>query len=204
MRKTGPVTQVEINLTDSDQLVSSTDTKGVITSANDVFCRLAGFSKEELIGQAHNLVRHSDMPQAAFSLLWGTIQQGKPWRGIVKNRCENGDHYWVDAYVTPMYEDNKIVGYESVRQKADPAWIKRADEVYTALNNGKNPLPLYKRLVEKHMYLFKAGSLGLLGLLISLVFSGASGLLPGTLILGIALLSPLIFSTQALVDKQLE
>lgn len=203
MRKTGPVTQVEVPLKDDDQLVSSTNPKGVILDANETFCRLAGFTQDELIGQAHNIVRHSDMPQAAFALLWQNIQQGKPWRGIVKNRCKNGDHYWVDAYVTPVYENNQIVAYESVRQKAKPEWIQRAEQVYKNINAGKNPLPAYNRLFEKNLYWIKALGLGLVGFIAALLLGGGHGWLLGLLFIALALSTTQLFSTHRRVNDYL-
>lgn len=141
MRKTGAVTGREVQLTGAQELVSATDSKGVISYANDDFCHIAGFSHEELQGQAHNIVRHPDMPAAAFSQLWKTVKDGKPWMGIVKNRCKNGDHYWVDAYVTPLVENGKVCGYESVRVKPKPEWVARAEFVYQRLNQGQSALP---------------------------------------------------------------
>ena len=203
MRKTGSVTQKEIHLGENDQLVSATTPKGVITEANDDFCRLAGFTREELLGQAHNLVRHPDMPQAAFALLWANIEQGKPWRGIVKNRCKNGDHYWVDAYVTPSYEGGKIVSYESVRQRAKEAWIKRAEQVYKNINNGKKPLPRYATIIEKNLNWIKAAGLGLLGFIAAALFGGDYGVFVGLFILALSFFAQTLFSTHQLVDSGL-
>ena len=179
MRKTGPVTQVEVPLTDDDQLVSATTPKGVITEANETFCRIAGFTRDELIGQAHNIVRHQDMPQAAFQLLWDNIDAGRPWRGIVKNRCKNGDHYWVDAYVTPSYENNTIVSHESVRQKPERAWVERAEQVYTNLNAGKPPLPWYPRVIESNLHWLRPAAVALIGLLAASWFTPQWGWLVG-------------------------
>lgn len=204
MRKTGPVTQVEVPLTDDDQLVSSTNPKGVISEANADFCRLAGFTQEELVGQAHNIVRHSDMPPAAFGLLWDTIQQGKPWRGIVKNRCKNGDHYWVDAYVTPAFDERgNIVSYESVRQKPARECVERAEQVYANLNAGKNPLPWYARTIEKRLYWIKGGALGLAGFIPAALLGGSLGWFIGLLFIVLALYSTQMFSSHKRVDEYL-
>ena len=86
------------------RLISTTDLKGNITYANQEFCDVAGYSQEELLGQPHNIVRHPDLPAAAFADLWQNLNQDKPWIGMVKNRCKNGDYYWVDAYATPILE----------------------------------------------------------------------------------------------------
>jgi aerotaxis receptor len=87
----------EVKLDKSIMIVSETDTKGNIIYANKDFCKIAGYSKDELIGKPHNLVRHKDMPKAAFKDLWETINKGETWNGIVKNKCKNGDYYWVNA-----------------------------------------------------------------------------------------------------------
>ncbi len=139
MRNNGPVTGREVRLSNSDELVSSTNTRGDIQFCNEAFCRIAGFSREELLNQPHNIVRHPDMPPAAFGMLWTAIKSGKPWMGMVKNRCKNGDHYWVEAYVTPLRQNGQIYGYESVRVKANEETIKRAELVYSRLNQGKAP-----------------------------------------------------------------
>ncbi len=115
MRKNLPVTERERTFPKEQQLISSTDIKGTILHCNDAFVSISGFSKEELVGKPHNIVRHPDMPEAAFKTMWGYLQQGKPWMGLVKNRCKNGDYYWVNAYVTPVTEHGRVVGYESVR-----------------------------------------------------------------------------------------
>lgn len=137
MRVNQPVTQTEAFVQEGAFLVSTTDTKGIITSANDEFIRLSGFSREELIGQPHNLVRHPDMPPAAFKDLWETVKAGKPWYGLVKNRCKNGDFYWVDANVTPVLEGRTIVGFVSIRSKPSQSQIREAERLYAELRAGK-------------------------------------------------------------------
>ncbi len=143
MRKTGLVTGRETRLNANDQLVTSTNTKGVITFCNDRFCEVAGYSKDELLGQAHNIVRHPDMPQEAFAKMWQNLRSGKPWMGLVKNRCANGDHYWVDAYVMPVTERGQVVGYESVRVAPSRAQITRAIEAYQRIKNGSSSIPFF-------------------------------------------------------------
>ncbi|HSC68496.1 MAG TPA: PAS domain-containing methyl-accepting chemotaxis protein, partial [Cellvibrio sp.] len=139
MRNNGHVTGREIYLATNDEIVSSSDLRGDIEFCNDTFARISGFTREELLNQPHNILRHPQMPPAAFGMLWSALKAGKPWMGIVKNRCKNGDHYWVDAYITPLRENGKICGYESVRVKADPAAVRRAETVYGRLNQGKPP-----------------------------------------------------------------
>ena len=129
----------EITFSEHEQLVSTTDTFGTITYANENFCRIAGYSQEELVGQPHNLVRHNDMPKAAFADLWQKLKRGDSWRGLVKNRCKNGDFYWVDAYVTPLYENDEIIGYQSVRCKPTRQQVQAAERLYQEINQGKLP-----------------------------------------------------------------
>ena len=111
MKINEPVTQKEVDFPKDSILVSKTDTKGIITYCNRAFIEISGFSEKELIGKNHNMVRHPDMPAAAFKDLWDTVQQDKPWTGIVKNRAKNGDHYWVRAIVSPIYLNGRIVVY---------------------------------------------------------------------------------------------
>lgn len=136
-----PITDKEITLTSEDQLVSTTDLKGATTYANDDFRRISGFSNDELVGKNHNLVRHPDMPPLAFADLWARIKAGESWMGVVKNRCKNGDTYWVDAYVSPVFENDQRIGYQSVRVKPEESLIKRAEATYTAIQNGKQKAP---------------------------------------------------------------
>ncbi|WP_446810363.1 methyl-accepting chemotaxis protein [Methylomonas sp. 2BW1-5-20] len=138
MRKNLPVTQREVSFNTSTTITSATDPAGRITYVNNDFLKISGFSEAELLQQSHNIVRHPDMPPAAFADLWQTVKSGRPWMGIVKNRCKNGDHYWVDAFVTPRFENSKIIGYESVRVKPQADSIARANAAYEKLNAGKN------------------------------------------------------------------
>ena len=141
MKKNLPVTDKEQLFGESEELVSSTDLKGSITYANETFCNIAQFSSDELVGKNHNMVRHPDVPPAAFGDLWSNLKLGKPWRGVVKNRCKNGDHYWVDAFVMPVFENGKICAYESVRVKPSEGQKLRAQILYDHLNQGKKHLP---------------------------------------------------------------
>jgi aerotaxis receptor len=143
MRKNLPVSGKEVLFDDKERIISITNTKGVITSINSSFLKISGFREDELIGQAHNIVRHPDMPQAAFADLWTSLDQGKPWMGLVKNRCKNGDHYWVNAYVMPVYKAGELTGYQSVRTKPERQHITSAEALYTKLQNGKSPTALF-------------------------------------------------------------
>jgi methyl-accepting chemotaxis protein len=130
-----PVTNVERPFSDGEVIVSKTDAKGIITYANATFIEISGFTEQELIGTNHNIVRHPDMPPAAFEDLWDTIKAGKPWSGIVKNRCKNGDYYWVHAHVAATYEDGRLTGYVSVRSKPSRAQVEAAAELYRQIND---------------------------------------------------------------------
>jgi aerotaxis receptor len=137
VKKNFPVTGKENDWDPKKVIISATDLKGIITHVNPDFCDISGFSEEELLHKNHNVVRHPDMPPAAFQNLWDDIKAGKPWMGVVKNRCKNGDHYWVDAYVTPLMDGNSVVGYESVRMKPRRTDVKRAERLYDRINRGK-------------------------------------------------------------------
>ncbi|MEW6981510.1 methyl-accepting chemotaxis protein [Colwelliaceae bacterium 6471] len=131
------VKDVEVTFDKNEKLVSTTDLRGVITYANDIFCKIAGYEANELVGKNHNIVRHPDMPKAAFKDLWDKVAAGKSWRGVVKNRCKNGSYYWVDAYVTPLYEAGKHVGYQSVRIQPSEKLKTNAERIYQKINKGE-------------------------------------------------------------------
>lgn len=128
-----PVTDWEKHLPPTTSLVSKTDLKGTITYVNDAFCEASGFTREELIGKNHNIVRHPDMPPAVFAWMWRTLKRGLPWRGLVKNRCKDGSYYWVDASVVPVRKDDQTIGYMSVRRYAAPDRTKQAQIQYDSL-----------------------------------------------------------------------
>lgn len=136
MRENIPVTNNEYILEEGRTIVSTTDLHGNITYANPYFIEVCGFSHEELIGSPQNIVRHPDMPREAFADLWATIRSGKSWAGLVKNRCKNGDFYWVLANMTPVIENGKTVGYMSVRTKPDRQMVKEAEALYKEIRNG--------------------------------------------------------------------
>jgi len=134
MRSNHPVSQTEYRLRPGQNLVSTTDLKGRILHCNPAFVEASGFTREELQGQPHNMIRHPDMPPEAFRDMWDTISQGRPWSGLVKNRRKNGDFYWVQANVTPLMEDDQPVAYTSVRSCPDRAAVERAQALYDAIN----------------------------------------------------------------------
>lgn len=124
----------EILLDKKTMIVSETDKKGIIIYANADFCKIAGYTKDELIGNPHNMVRHSDMPKAAFEDLWETVKRGDVWNGIVKNRTKNGGYYWVNATVFPSKDVNGNIRYVSVRVKPTKEEIEKAENLYKTLN----------------------------------------------------------------------
>lgn len=132
-----PVTNVEYKLKETDSIVSKTDLKGVITYINEDFLRISGFTKAELIGVQHSIVRHPDMPEEAFADLWKALQENRPWTGLVKNRCKNGDFYWVLANATPYFENDQLAGYMSVRSKPSSDQINAAEAAYRLFKEGK-------------------------------------------------------------------
>ncbi len=152
MKTNLPVTQRAAAFPHGRYIVSRTDLKGITTYVNDTFVKVSGFSREELVGKNHNVVRHPDMLEGAFAWLWDTIKQGRPWRGIVKNRCKNGDYYWVDALVVPVFKNNEVIGYMSVRTEPTRQQITDAESFYQKLKEGKASIPkteLWKRISLK-------------------------------------------------------
>jgi aerotaxis receptor len=130
MRSNLPVTRTEYSIQDGAAIISRTDRKGLIASCNDEFVEASGFTREELIGQAHNIVRHPDMPPEAYRDMWASLERGRPWSGIVKNRRKNGDFYWVRATATPLADGS---GYMSVRIKASRDEIASAEALYARM-----------------------------------------------------------------------
>ena len=133
MKNNGPVTQREFQIGEHETLLSATDLKGRIIYANDAFIACSGFEREELYGKAHNLVRHPDMPTAAFEDMWSTIQSGRLWTALVKNRRKDGDHYWVRANAAPIRQRGEITGYLSVRVQAPRNGVSAHEEIYRGM-----------------------------------------------------------------------
>ncbi len=175
MKNNQPVTQREAPFPPNVYLISRTDLKGTITYTNDAFVEISGFTREELIGKSHNIVRHPDMPLAAFKDMWETIQAGMPWRGLVKNRCKNGDYYWVDAFVIPIKKNAQTVGYMSVRTPVSGQRRTSVDALYKAVGlNGSLPKTAKQSLSIRARLL---GALALLVVLMATVgFLGINGL----------------------------
>ncbi len=141
-----PVTQREFPFPPGQSLVSTTDLKGRILHANAAFVTVSGYTLEELLGQPHNLLRHPDVPEEAFRDMWATIQGGRPWSGLVKNRRKDGDHYWVMANVTPLLEGGRPVAYLSVRTQPTRAQIDSAETLYRQMREEARAGQLRHRL----------------------------------------------------------
>lgn len=165
-----------------DRLISRTDLNGTILEANEAFIEISGYARDEIIGHPHNILRNQDVPKAIFKDLWQTIQSGKPWTQIVKNRTKDGKAYWVKANTAPIYNNNKISGYISIRKAATPAEIEVATQAYQKIEQGKLVIhggritPPKRHLNEtKNPYL----RLSLMG---KLAFLGVSLLIAGTIL----------------------
>ncbi len=142
MKINQPVTDHQRHMKPGSALISRTDLKGIITYVDQNFIDICGYSEDELMRKNHNIVRHPDMPPAAFQNLWDTIKAGQPWNGIVKNRAKNGDFYWVEANVAPVTRNGQIVEYISVRKEPSPEQISAAENLYRQLNSGSASLEL--------------------------------------------------------------
>ncbi|MEQ6885744.1 methyl-accepting chemotaxis protein [Salicola sp. Rm-C-2C1-2] len=185
MRQNLPVTDREVPVRDDRPLISSTNERGVIKYVNDAFVEVSGFREDELIDQPHNLIRHPDMPPTIFEHMWNHLKAGKPWMGLVKNRCKNGDFYWVSAYVTPIRRNGRITGYESVRAKPKREWVDRANRVYARLNAGKRAAPLS---LETGAFVMQNLPLALVAgaALVPLALGFGPGVMAGTTVGGLA------------------
>ena len=133
MRNNGALSGREIELRDDQLIVSRTDLRGRIVYANAEFIEISGYSEQEILGQPHNIIRHPEVPPEIFADLWSDIQAGRPWIGILKNRCKNGDTYWVEAHVSPFFENGVVSGYLSSRYKPSRAQIVKADALFSDL-----------------------------------------------------------------------
>ena len=137
MRQNLPVTSQVYPFPKGKTLVSTTDTKGRILYCNEAFIEVSGYTKDELLGQPHNMIRHPDMPEEAFRDMWATIESGLPWSAPVKNRRKNGDCYWVMANATPLIQNGQPVGYMSVRTEATAEQIQAAERLYSQMREEK-------------------------------------------------------------------
>ena len=176
-------TQNEYPLDDDTTLMSTTDVPSYITHANDTFVQVSGYQLDELTGQPHNMVRHPDMPKAAFADMWYTLQQGEPWSGIVKNRRKNGDHYWVRANAVPMVRRGQVTGYMSIRTRATAEEIAAVEPLYRALNDGRCKKRIHKGLVVGKGWLGKLPAMPLrwrVRSVMAVLFAGLAATLAAT------------------------
>ncbi|MFV1984945.1 MAG: methyl-accepting chemotaxis protein [Thiohalomonadales bacterium] len=148
MKNNQPVTNKEKTFPNDIYIVSTTSVKGIINSINQDFLDISGFTEEELINKNHNIIRHPDMPAAAFGDLWNDLKAGKSWMGVVKNRCKNGDFYWVDAYVTPIFKNGSVCGFQSVRKKPHKDLVERAEKFYDSLTSGFSLISKLKSFLQ--------------------------------------------------------
>lgn len=134
MKRAIQPSSVERKMRENDFIVSKTNPKGIITYGNPIFIEFSGYSEEELLGSQHNIIRHPDMPRAAFKLAWETIQSGKEFFAYVKNMSKDGGFYWVFTHITPDLDTNgQIVGYTSVRRCPSAAAVAKIEPVYRAM-----------------------------------------------------------------------
>lgn len=151
MRNNQPVTNRETMLPEGQFIYSRTDLNGNIVEANEAFTNISGFRRDQMIGQPHNMVRHPDMPSQAFEDMWRDLKQGRPWRGVVKNRRQDGGYYWVVANASPVREDGKIVGFQSVRTAPSREEINATEAAYQRLNKGDSSIRVFHgRVVPTH------------------------------------------------------
>jgi len=135
MKLNMPVTNNEIVMNNGSILVTRTDLQGKILYANDEFLKISGYSRHEIIGKDHNIIRHPDMPPELFEDLWKTVKAMRPWAGVIKNRSKSGDFYWVHANIIPQFEKGKLVGYLSVRYEPKKAELELSQALYRDIKN---------------------------------------------------------------------
>lgn len=226
MRNNLPVTGTERFLGEGEFILSKADQQGNIVYMNRTFIEISGFTEAELINQPHNILRHPDMPTEAFRDFWMTLKSGKAWSGIIKNRCKNGDHYWVQANAAPIWENGVITGYMSVRTRPDRKTVEATDELYRKMRNKESGVTLsegrlmkpgfagvVQRLgdisLKRRMSFVFLASLALWGLLgyRALGVSGDSTLqfeIFATIVFGAALNAALLYRILSVVTKPLD
>ena len=177
MKKNFPVTGQEKLVPEGVRLVSRTDIKGIVTFANDAFVEMCGFSRDELVGSSHNIVRHPEVPPVVFEDMWNTLKQGLPWRGLVKNRCKNGDHYWVDAHVVPVRKNGETIGYMSVRTRPSRDDIPKAEMLYAeAARTGSVPVQGNTRGWKRFLSVRNGAALGIVFVTLMMIAGGILGI----------------------------
>ncbi len=180
MRKNTPCTHNETLVPEGVFIYSRTNLKGIVVEANDAFAKISGFSREQLVGQPHNIVRHPDMPSEAFDDLWTTLKAGRPWQGCVKNRTANGGFYWVLSNASPVRENGRIVGYQSVRSRPSREMAAAAEDAYRRIREGDTSLSICEGRVIKRRPRWLLATSGMTGHLVS--FGALTALLAGTAI----------------------
>ena len=200
MKTNLPVTNRERKFGEQVRLISTTDAKGSVTAFNNEFLEISGFDKDDLLGKNHNVVRHPDMPPEAFADLWHTTKHGQSWMGIVKNRCKNGDYYWVDAFVSPISDKGQVNEYQSVRSKPSAERVKRAEEAYKKINNKKK---VFRTGLSFKTRLNIAFAIALLPLLLTALTAPQYTLIGAllTLVLGGGLISWQLSPLKSLVEE---
>lgn len=124
---------------EGSSIISQTDLKGIITFANRKFCEVSGYSVDELVGQAHNIIRHPQMPRTAFQTMWDTISTGHTWNGLVRNMRKDGMYYWVDTEILPIRNaNNELTGYIASRKAASRKNIEEASLSYEKMYDAQD------------------------------------------------------------------
>lgn len=173
-----------VRFSNTDSLISTTTSDSHITHCNEDFYQVSGYNQEELLGKPHNIIRHEEMPKAAFTQLWEYIQSGNSWMGLVKNKCKNQNHYWVSAFVTPIRNaDGSIHEYQSVRTQPSDVQIERAKRLYQSMREDKAKVIRFSWLTTSYVLL------GLQTLLVLALASGLLSLLMASVLLGLTLIS---------------
>lgn len=206
-----PLTNNEVILKKGTILVSRTDLMGRITYVNDAFVEISGFSRDELMGAEHNIVRHPDMPAEAYEDLWATLKKLRPWQGLVKNRCKNGDHYWVSANAMPLFKDGKVYEYLSVRHPPKRDLIPATELLYKKINAGEvklNPTSLASMaksiseiaIAKKNAFVVSAFLAPIFFLMYRLFLTQEYGLLVGVALLAMMASALSINMTKVITD----
>jgi len=176
MRINEPVTNIEHTMKDGVILVSKTNLRGITTEANQAFMDIAMMDESDMIGKNHNVVRHPDMPPEAFEDLWNTVKQGRPWLGYVKNRCKNGDFYWVEANVSPVFKNGQVVEYLSVRSKPSAMGVDSASQLYAKIKAGKASLTPKGLIAKVKRFISDVSIKKMLAVFLSIVIAAIWGL----------------------------
>jgi PAS domain S-box-containing protein len=163
MQRSRLIMSAEYHLPEDSALLSTSDLQGNILTYNQTFLTVSGYEAEEIQGKPHTILRHPDMPKAAFKDLWRTISHGRPWFGVIKNKRKNGDYYWVAANVSPIFEDGELTSYVSVRYPATEEQKTKAQSDYAKVKAGKSRIKKtpYQRYDS---ILLMSGLLGLIAL----------------------------------------